>query len=71
MIRCQRCTRAFGSFLSQPSREALVDLKNLVDTGALRPVVERSYPLDEDSDALRHVESGAVAGKIALTLSST
>ena len=30
--------------------------------------VERSYPLSETAAAMRHLESGAVRGKIAITI---
>jgi NADPH:quinone reductase-like Zn-dependent oxidoreductase len=64
----RRGTRTFRPFLSQSSREALIDVKNLVEKGALRSVIERTYPLDEVADAIRHVEAGGVAGKIAVTV---
>ncbi|MFK5647968.1 NAD(P)-dependent alcohol dehydrogenase [Ornithinimicrobium sp. LYQ121] len=65
-----RGTRTFRPFLSQTSREALVDLKNLVEKGDLRSVIECTYPLDDVADAIRHVEGGGVAGKIAVTVTA-
>ena len=56
------------SLLGMPSREALVDLKDLVEKDALRSVIERTYPLDAVADAIRHVEAGGVAGKITVTV---
>lgn len=64
----RRGTRAFRLLLTKPSSEALTDLKDLVEKGALRPVIERTYPLDEIADAIRHVEAGGVAGKITVSV---
>lgn len=64
----RRGERTFRTFLSRSSREALVDLKELVEKGELRSVIEHTYPLDEIADAIRHVEAGGVAGKITVTV---
>jgi NADPH:quinone reductase-like Zn-dependent oxidoreductase len=39
-----------------------------VRLGALRPAVDRVFPLDEVADAHRHLEKGLHAGKIVVTL---
>lgn len=64
----RRGARAFRVLLTKSSPEALVELKDLVEKGALRSVIERTYPLDEVADAVRHVEAGGVAGKIAVSV---
>ncbi|QFG23396.1 zinc-dependent alcohol dehydrogenase family protein [Actinomadura sp. WMMB 499] len=37
-------------------------------TGALRPLVDRVFPLDEIADAHRHMEAGGQVGKIVVTV---
>ncbi len=32
------------------------------------PVIERSYPLAEAAEAIRHVESGKVRGKVVVVI---
>ena len=39
-----------------------------MEKGALRSVIERTYSLNDVADAIRHVEAGGVAGKIAVTV---
>jgi NADPH:quinone reductase-like Zn-dependent oxidoreductase len=41
-------------------------LKDLVEAGAYRPVVDRRYPLDEVVEATRYVESGQKTGNVVL-----
>lgn len=43
-------------------------LKELIASGKLRPVIERTYPLSQVVAALRHVEDGRARGKVVLTM---
>jgi NADPH:quinone reductase-like Zn-dependent oxidoreductase len=48
----------------------LVTLAELIEKGSLTPVLDRAFPLAEAGDALRLLSSGAVRGKVALTVRS-
>jgi NADPH:quinone reductase-like Zn-dependent oxidoreductase len=50
-------------------KEELVLVKELVDAGAYRPVIDRTYPLDEIVEATRYVESGQKTGNVVLRVS--
>lgn len=54
------------SFYVQSSGEILGGLAGLLEAGRVRPVVERTYRWDELADAHRRVETGRVAGKLAV-----
>jgi NADPH:quinone reductase-like Zn-dependent oxidoreductase len=41
----------------------------LTEHGALRPVVERAYPLADIAEAHRALEAGGVRGKLVVTVS--
>jgi len=43
------------SLFTTPNRDDLLFLKELVEAGNLKPVIERRYPLSEVAEALRHV----------------
>lgn len=43
-------------------------LKELIAAGKLRPVIERTYPLSQVVQALRHVEDGRSRGKVVITI---
>ncbi|MGC5052224.1 NAD(P)-dependent alcohol dehydrogenase [Micromonospora sp. DT48] len=48
--------------------EDLEALRDLIESGALTPPIERSYPLAETADALRHFTDGHPIGKIVITV---
>jgi NADPH:quinone reductase-like Zn-dependent oxidoreductase len=50
-------------------REDLVLIKELVDTGKYRPVIDRRYALDEVVEATRYVEAGQKTGNVVLRVS--
>lgn len=54
--------------MNKPSRTHLQTLTGLVDSGSLRPVVNRTFPLAEAPDALRFVEAGHARGKVVIEL---
>ena len=47
---------------------AMTLLAELIEAGRLRPVVDRTFPLDEVPAAIRHLASGRAAGKIVIAV---
>ncbi len=43
-------------------------LKDMIEAGQVTPVIERSYPLAEVPDAIRHIEAGMARGKVVITI---
>jgi NADPH:quinone reductase-like Zn-dependent oxidoreductase len=43
-------------------------LRELIESGAFRPVVDRRYPLDEIVEAYRYVETGRKVGNVVITV---
>ena len=50
------------------SRDDLLAVTELVDTGTLRPVIDRTYPLADTAAGLQHVEAGHARGKVVITV---
>jgi len=55
-------------FVAKPNRADLGTLGDLIESGKIRPVIDRRYGLDEVTDAFRYLAEGHARGKIVLTL---
>jgi NADPH:quinone reductase-like Zn-dependent oxidoreductase len=55
-------------FLSKPDRADLLAVTELIDEDRLTPVIDRTYPLAETAEGLRHVERGHTRGKVVITI---
>lgn len=53
---------------SGPGPEAMAEIAGMLASGAIHPVVGRTYPLVEAVAALEHLESGRARGKVVLTM---
>ncbi len=48
--------------------EDLVAMTKLVEAGAVRPVIDRTYRLAEVPDAIRYLETMRARGKVVVTI---
>jgi NADPH:quinone reductase-like Zn-dependent oxidoreductase len=54
--------------VAQLRREDLQTLSGLIEAGKLRPVIDRTYPLEKTADAVGYAEKQAVRGKVVVTV---
>jgi NADPH:quinone reductase-like Zn-dependent oxidoreductase len=57
-----------GTFISKENHEDLLVLKGLIESGKVTPVIDRTYPLAEASEAIRYLEEGYAQGKVVITV---
>jgi NADPH:quinone reductase-like Zn-dependent oxidoreductase len=53
---------------SKTDRQELLDVTGLIQDGKLTAIVDRTYPLAETAEGLRHVELGHTRGKAIVTV---
>ena len=56
------------SVLAKINTDDLTALAQMLESGEVRPVIDRSYPLCETADAIRYVEQCHARGKVTITV---
>jgi NADPH:quinone reductase-like Zn-dependent oxidoreductase len=71
-LRAVALSRLVGQRLrmlsSTPRQDDLQTLRELIETGKVTPVVDRTFPLPETPEAIRHLLRGHGRGKIVITV---
>ena len=58
----------FVRYVTKLDKEDLKLLSDLMQTGKVTPVIDRTYKLSETAEALRYYETGSARGKIAIAV---
>ena len=53
---------------AKPNKKDLIFIKELVESGKVRPVIDKCYPLRETAEAIRYLEKGHARGKVTITI---
>lgn len=56
------------TFMAKRSQPDLKTLADLMQSGSMKPVIDRCYPLSESADAMRYLEAGHARGKVIVTV---
>ncbi|MHA2205907.1 MAG: NAD(P)-dependent alcohol dehydrogenase, partial [Candidatus Thorarchaeota archaeon] len=64
----ERSSKRAEGYTSDYQSKHLVHLKELIEAGTIRTVIERTYPLEEMAEAHRYVETGQKIGNVVITV---
>ena len=57
-----------GTFISKERKQDLEELRKLLETGKIAPVIDRTFPLHEVPEAITYMRAGRARGKIVITV---
>lgn len=55
-------------FVANFNREDMLVMKDLLETGKVKPFVERTYPMAQTAEAMRYLGTGHVQGKLVIAM---
>lgn len=55
-------------FVAKPNHKDLVILKELIESGKITPVIDRTFPLSDTLEAFRYLDEGHARGKVVITV---
>jgi NADPH:quinone reductase-like Zn-dependent oxidoreductase len=61
-------SQKFELFIAKVVQADLTVLRDLMQEGKVKPVIDREYPMSETAEALRYLEEGHARGKIVITI---
>jgi NADPH:quinone reductase-like Zn-dependent oxidoreductase len=61
-------SQKLGTFVNKENHEDLLVLKELIESGKVTPVIDRTYPLSQVPEAIRYLEEGHARGKVVISV---
>src|SRR5947199_1056138 len=67
-VRSRFVSQKFIAYIAQFNKQDMTLLADLMQSGKITPVIDRTYKLNETADALRYLEQGHARGKVVIKL---
>jgi NADPH:quinone reductase-like Zn-dependent oxidoreductase len=67
-VRSRFVSQKFIAYIAQFNKQDMMVLADLMQTGKVTPVIDRTYKLNETAEAMRYLEQGHARGKVVITV---
>jgi len=64
----KRAGRKMASVMKKANQKDLLFIRDLLENGKIRPVIDACYPLSKTAEAFRYFEKGHARGKVVITI---
>jgi len=61
-------SQKFPTYIAKLTKDDLTVLRDLMQSGRVSPIIDRTYKLSETQAALRYLEEGHARGKVVVTM---
>ncbi len=61
-------SKKMGNVMSTPNQKDLAFMKEILESGKVKSIIDRRYPLSEVANAIRYLEEGHAKGKVVITM---
>ena len=68
VVRSRLFKQRVVMYIAKTRQKDLLFLRELIETGKLRPAIDRTYPLSETREAVRYLGSGQARAKVVITI---
>ena len=69
-FRSNFTSQKFVPFIAKLTKDDLNVLRELMESGKVRPVIDRTYKLEQTAEAVRYMEEGHARGKVVISVAS-
>ena len=66
--RARRRGVGYSFLFMKANGRQLREITSLIESGAIRPVIDRIFPFESTNEALAYVESGRAKGKVVVKI---
>jgi NADPH:quinone reductase-like Zn-dependent oxidoreductase len=67
-LRSRFVSQKFIAYIAEFNKKDMLVLADLMQSGKVTPVIDKTYKLSETADALRYLETGHARGKVVISL---
>jgi NADPH:quinone reductase-like Zn-dependent oxidoreductase len=67
-VRSRFVSQKFIAYIAQFNKKDMMVLADLMQSGKMTPVIDKTYKLSKTADALRYLEQGHARGKVVVTV---